>query len=82
MSSIVNRLKPAVKPLMNSDFEKEQLLNRAVRANILQSVDQLRLGSKILADQIDNEGLEIIGAQYSLNRSKNYFLLSPSRWVS
>ena len=52
---------------MNSDFEKEQLLNRAVRANILQSVDQLRLGSKILADQIDNEGLEIIGAQYSWN---------------
>ena len=61
---------------MNSGFEKEQLLNRAVRTNILQSVGQLRLCYKILADQIDNEVLEIIGAQYSWNTGEVDFLES------
>ncbi len=74
LSSIVNRLQPAVEPLMNSGLDEEELLNRAVRANILQSVDQLRIGSEILSSQIENEGLEIVGAQYSLSTGKVDFL--------
>jgi len=74
LSSIVNRLQPAVEPLMNSGLDEEELLNSAVRANILQSVDQLRFGSEILSGQIDSEGLEIVGAQYSLSTGKVNFL--------
>ena len=74
LSSIVNRLQPAVEPLMNSGLDEEELLNRAVQANILQSVDQLRIGSEILSSQIENEGLEIVAAQYSLSTGKVDFL--------
>ena len=74
LSSIVNRLQPAVEPLMNSGLDEEELLNSAVQANILQSVNQLRIGSEILSSQIENEGLEIVGAQYSLSTGKVDFL--------
>lgn len=74
LSSIVNRLKPAVEPLIKLGLEEEELLNRAVRANILHSVEQLRSGSEILSDQIKNEGLHVVGAQYSLSTGKVDFL--------
>jgi carbonic anhydrase len=63
-----------VEPLIKLGLEEEELLNRAVRANILHSVEQLRSGSEILSDQIKNEGLHVVGAQYSLSTGKVDFL--------
>jgi carbonic anhydrase len=66
--SIVDRVRPSVEPLLQSEFEHdlEALVARAVRANVGVSVDSLRNGSKILEQLIRNEGLRIVGAEYSL----------------
>jgi carbonic anhydrase len=42
------------------------LVRHAVRANIRASANQLRHGSEILEQLIQNEGLLVIGAEYSL----------------
>jgi len=66
--SIVDRIRPAIEPLLSSEnnTEPDALIESAIRANVRASVDQLRHGSKILEQQIDNEELQIIGAEYSL----------------
>ena len=74
LSTIVNRVRPAVEPLMDSGAKEAELLNRAVQANIHQSVAQLRAGSDILAGQVQGDGLEIVGAQYSLSTGRVEFL--------
>ena len=43
-----------------------ELLDEAVRANIRASVDHLRHGSEILETLIRDDGLLIVGAEYSL----------------
>ena len=74
LSSIVDLVRPAVEPLMDSGAKEAELLNRAVQANIHQSVAQLRAGSDILAGQVQGDGLEIVGAQYSLSTGRVEFL--------
>ena len=64
--AIVDRIRPAVEPLMAAETGETALLNQAVRANIHASVNHLRQGSNILENQISNEGLQIVGAEYSL----------------
>jgi carbonic anhydrase len=46
-------------------YEPDVLLQQAVRANVSASVNQLRHGSAIL-ELIQNEGLRVVGAEYSL----------------
>ena len=74
LSAIVDRVRPAVEPLMDNDAKEAEMLKRAVQANIHQSVEQLRTGSDILAGQVQNDGLEIVGAQYSLSTGRVEFL--------
>ena len=68
LDSIVNRIRPAVEPLLEfrKDEDQELLLRKAVRANIRASANQLRHGSAILEDLIEKDGLKVIGAEYSL----------------
>ena len=66
LSSIVDRIRPAVEPLMKTKTENVELLDEAVRANIRASVDHLRHGSEILETLIRDDGLLIVGAEYSL----------------
>ena len=66
LSSIVDRIRPAVEPLMKTKSENVELLDEAVRANIRASVDHLRHGSGILETLIRDDGLLIVGAKYSL----------------
>ena len=68
LRSIVDRIRPAVEPLMDSEREmgKEALLEAAVRANVRSSVMQLEHGSSILEDLIARERLLVVGAEYSL----------------
>lgn len=68
LRSIVDRISPAVEPLLSSqDALAPQALERAaVRANIRASAEQLRHGSKILEKLIQNDGLVIAAAEYSL----------------
>jgi carbonic anhydrase len=68
LASIVDRVRPAVVSLLGGELEKDpaELVRRAVRANIRASVDALRHGSEILEQLIQEEGVMIVGAEYSL----------------
>jgi carbonic anhydrase len=74
--SIVERIRPAVEKLVDSENpdDPEMLLKSAVRANVKASVDQLRYGSNLLEQLIDDEELRIVGAEYSLQTGAVEFL--------
>jgi carbonic anhydrase len=68
LRSIVDRVRPSVEPLLATDLahDPEGLVRAAVRANIRASVDHLRHGSEVLEGLIQNGGLMVVGAKYSL----------------
>ncbi len=68
LRSIVDRIRPAVESLraMEPGLAVEALVREAVRANIRASVNHLRHGSAILEQLIQNDGLLVVGAEYSL----------------
>jgi carbonic anhydrase len=68
LRSIVDRIRPAVEELIDVGPHdiSDALVQRAVRANIRASVNQLRHGSEILERLIERHGLLVVGAEYSL----------------
>jgi carbonic anhydrase len=68
LRSIVNRVRPAVQPLLSTSLanDPDTLVKHAVRANIRMSADHLRHGSEMLEQLIQNAGLLIVGAEYNL----------------
>jgi carbonic anhydrase len=66
LRAIVDRVRPAVEGLLSADLDADARLREAVRANIRASVDQLRHGSQVLEQLIADDGLVVIGAEYSL----------------
>jgi carbonic anhydrase len=76
LRSIVDRVRPSVEALMDTEVAKNpaELVRRAVRNNIRMSVNQLRHGSEILEHLVENEGLRIVGAEYSLETGVVEFL--------
>jgi carbonic anhydrase len=69
LSSIVNRIRPAVEGLLERapGADPALLEQQAVRANIRMSADHLRHGSEVLEELIHSDGLLVIGAEYSLD---------------
>jgi carbonic anhydrase len=67
LRSIVDRVRPAVVPLLDADpaGDRDALIDRAVRANVIASANQLRHGSEIL-EELMGDGLVVVGAEYSL----------------
>jgi carbonic anhydrase len=63
---IVERIQPAVKPLVASCTDKATLLSMATRANVRASANQLRRGSRILRERLNQDRLLVVGAEYSL----------------
>jgi carbonic anhydrase len=68
LRAIVDRVRPSVEGLLATDLRHnvEALVTQGVRANIRASVNQLRHGSEVLEQLIQNEGLRVVGAEYSL----------------
>ncbi|HZR69094.1 MAG TPA: carbonic anhydrase [Burkholderiales bacterium] len=68
LAFIVERMRPSVKAVLASRAiaDREALLDAASRANVRASVEQLRHGSEILEQLVREEGLLIVGAEYSL----------------
>jgi carbonic anhydrase len=68
LRSIVDRVRPSVEVLLRTGlkYEPNVLVQHAVRANVSASVNQLKHGSEILENLIQNEGLRVVGAEYSL----------------
>ena len=63
---IVRRIRPAVEPIIGASDQRNELIELATRANVMASTQQLRSGSRVLADQISCGRLLVVGAQYSL----------------
>jgi carbonic anhydrase len=68
LQSIVDRVRPSVESLIEAGLgeDREALVREAVRANVRASVDHLRHGSEILERLIADDGLVVVGAEYSL----------------
>ncbi len=68
LRSIVDRVRPSVEGLLtaNPHQDFDAVVNEAVRANIRASVANLRKGSEILEQLIQEGRLTIVGAEYSL----------------
>jgi carbonic anhydrase len=68
LRSIVDRVRPSVEELLQTDLrhDPEALVQRAVRNNIRASANHLRHGSRVLEQLIQDNGLLVVGAEYSL----------------
>jgi len=73
--AIVDLVRPAVESLLTSEFKDDlpALIRQAVRANIRASVRNLRHGSEIVRHLIQNDGLLVVGAEYSLDTGEVEF---------
>jgi len=66
LRSIVDRVRPAVSPLLARVHGREALLAEAVRANVRASVEALKHGSELIERLVREDGLLIVGGAYSL----------------
>jgi carbonic anhydrase len=68
LRSIVDRIRPSVETLLATELRHDQdaLVRESVRANIRASVNHLRYGSEVLEQLVQNSGLLVVGAEYSL----------------
>jgi carbonic anhydrase len=67
--SIVDFVRPSVEGLLDTELRHDHkaLVAQAVRANIRASVDHLRHGSELLERLVREDGMLIVGAEYSLD---------------
>lgn len=68
LTSIVNRIRPAVEPLFKTNLKDQPdvLIEQAVKSNILYAAENLRKGSKILEQHLTSGDFLIVGAEYKL----------------
>ena len=68
LRAIVDRVRPSVEQLLGTNLKNDPdaLVTEAVRANIRASVNHLRHGSQVLEQLIKDDGLMVVGAEYSL----------------
>ena len=68
IKAIVDRIRPALAAFIPTDLwqQKDELISQSIRANVRASVNQLRHGSEELEYLVEDEGLIIVGAEYSL----------------
>jgi carbonic anhydrase len=74
--AIVDRVRPSVEALLATELRHDfgALVREGVRANIRASVNHLRHGSQILEQLIQDDGLRVVGAEYSLETGVVEFL--------
>lgn len=79
LRSIVDRVRPAVEGLLRTPVADDPaaLVSHAVRANVGISVSHLRYGSEILEQMGRDEGLVVVGAEYSLKTGLVDFFDEP-----
>ena len=79
LHSIVDRVRPSVEVLLATELRNDHdaLVRHAVRANVLASANQLRHGSEVLEQLIRDDGLRVVGAEYSLETGAVEFFDTP-----
>ena len=75
LKSIVDRVRPSVEGLLGTEYrhDDDALVERAVRLNIRASAEHLRHGSPVLEELIREQGLVVVGAEYSLTTGEVEF---------
>jgi carbonic anhydrase len=75
LQAIVDRIRPPLEELLESSASGDPslLVKRAVRVNIRASANHLRHGSEVLEQLIQDEGLLVVGAEYSLETGQVEF---------
>ena len=75
LHAIVDRVRASVEGLLATDLRdhEDALVQAAVRANIQTSVDHLRHGSAVLERLIREDGVRVVGAEYSLESGRVEF---------
>ncbi len=77
LRAIVDRIRPAVEPLLDDEtISNSNLLGEAIRANVQASVVGLGHNSAIIEDLIARKELRIVGAEYSIESGGIEFLPS------
>jgi carbonic anhydrase len=68
LRSIVDRIRPSVEGLLATEVrhDREALARNAVRSNVRVSAHHLRHGSEALERLIQDDGLLVVGAEYSV----------------
>lgn len=81
LRAIVDRVRPAVAGLLHTELARDPqaLMREAVRANIRASADHLRHGSQVLEQLIQEDGLQVVGAEYSLETGEVEFFDGASQ---
>lgn len=74
---IVERISPAVVPLLDKGLDPKALVREATRANVRLTANHLRHGSKILERRIGDGKLVVVGAEYSIETGKVDFFDVP-----
>ncbi len=74
VNSIVEQIRPAIEPVVAAGTKRDAILERAVRANVRASVEALRHGSETLERLIREDGMLVVGAEYSLKTGVVQFL--------
>jgi carbonic anhydrase len=79
MSSIVNRVRPAIESLARTSLagDRDLLRREAMRANVRASVNHLRHGSEIVERLVLEEDLLVVGAELDLATGEVTFLDDP-----
>ena len=79
LRSIVDRVRPAVEELLETDLRRDPraLRHHAGRANIRASAAHLRHGSQMIEHMIERQGLRVVGAEYSLETGVVDFFDDP-----
>jgi carbonic anhydrase len=80
LRSIVDRVRPSVEPLMNTELRNDlpALARHATRANIAVSVNHLSHGSELLEQSIGARELAVVGAEYQVETGLVEFLDGPT----
>jgi carbonic anhydrase len=75
VNAIVKKIRPVIEPLIGEpgETDRDTLMDLSVRANVRASVDALRHGSRTLERLIREDGLLVVGAEYSLETGKVEF---------
>jgi len=68
LQSIVQRVRPSIEALLYTELAGDEaaLMHHAVRANVRASANHLRQGSEIIERLVREDGLLVVGAEYSL----------------
>jgi carbonic anhydrase len=72
---IVDQIRPAVERTVanGNEHDPDALVSAIVRENVRRSAEGLQQGSEIIAQQVSEEGLMIVSAEYSLRSGKVEF---------